>query len=71
MEINANNRWLTTAQAAEYLQCSESFLHQDRHTRLHGIPFSRLGRHVRYRQSDLDEFLECAKSRAGETGNEY
>jgi hypothetical protein len=53
------------------LQCSESFLHQDRHSRVHGIPFSRLGRHVRYRQSDLDEFLEHSKSKAGETGNEY
>jgi excisionase family DNA binding protein len=63
MEIDNSKsiRWLTTAQAAEYLQCSAAFLHQARYTKLHGIPFSRLGRHIRYRQSDLDEFLERNK----------
>ena len=54
-------RWLTTKQAAEYLGCSAAFLEKERVTRLHGIPFTRLGRHIRYDKADLDAYLEQNK----------
>lgn len=54
-------RWLSVTEAAQYLSCSRNFLDKDRVTRLHGIRFSRLGRHVRYDVEDLDAFLEASK----------
>ena len=57
-------RWLTTAEAARYLGCSAIFLHKDRQTRLHQIPFSRLGRAVRYDVHALDAYLESTRSAA-------
>ena len=59
-------RWYTTQQAANHLQCSPAFLHHDRLTRLHGIPFARLGRHIRYDVADLDAFLERSKAQTQE-----
>lgn len=60
------SRWLTPQQAADYLGCSRNFLDKDRVTRLHGIPFARLGRHIRYSVDDLDAFLERSKLAAVE-----
>lgn len=54
-------RWLTVAEAAEYLGCCRNFLDRDRVDRLHGIPFARLGRHIRYDRLDLDAWLENGK----------
>ena len=54
-------RWLSPQKAAEYLGCSRNFLDKDRVTRLHGIPFCHLGRHIRYDQADLDAFMERTK----------
>ena len=62
-------RWLPTEDAAIYLDCSRNFLDKDRQTRLHGIPFSRLGRHIRYDVADLDAFLERTKTQGGSMGN--
>ncbi len=31
-------------------------------TRLHSIPFSKLGRHIRYNRNDLDAYLEARKT---------
>lgn len=59
-------RWLTPQQAADYLGCSRNFLDKDRVTRLHGIPFAKLGRHIRYDVTDLDAFLEQSKHAAVE-----
>lgn len=56
-----SKRWLSTREAAEYLGCSSSFLEKDRLSRLHGIPFSKLGRHVRYAVDDLDAHLQRNK----------
>jgi len=53
--------WLSPQAAAEYLGCSRNFLDKDRTSRLHGIPFARLGRHIRYDVADLDTFLERTK----------
>lgn len=64
--MNSNDifkRWLSVAEAADYLGCSRNFLDRDRITKLHGIRFSRLGRHVRYDRVDLDAFLEACKER--------
>jgi excisionase family DNA binding protein len=56
-----NTRWVSPQQAADHLGCSRNFLDKDRITRLHGIPFARLGRHIRYDIADLDAFLERSK----------
>lgn len=60
------SRWVPPQQAADYLGCSKAFLDKDRVTRLHGIPFARLGRHIRYDVADLDAFLERSKAQSGE-----
>jgi excisionase family DNA binding protein len=57
-------RWFTAQEAATYLRCSRNFLDKDRIAPTHGIPFCRLGRHVRYDKTDLDEFLERTKEGA-------
>ena len=57
-----STEWLTPKQAAEYLGCSRSLLDKDRITGLLGIPFSRLGRHIRYSRKALDAFLEANSS---------
>lgn len=59
------SRWLTIPEAAAYLKCCRNFLDKDRITGLHGIPFARLGRHIRYDVSDLDAWLERSKESAG------
>lgn len=56
------SRWLTVEEAARYLGCSRNFLDKDRVSRLHGIPYSRLGRHIRYDRIRLDAFLEAQSS---------
>lgn len=58
MEIFSQKDWLTVPEAAEYLGCSRSMLDKDRVTGLLGIPFSRLGRHIRYSRKALDAYLE-------------
>lgn len=62
--------WLNPQQAAAYLGCSRNFLDKDRTSHLHGIPFSRLGRHIRYDVADLDRFLEASKIKLEGTGDE-
>lgn len=62
MDNTNPRRWLPTEEAATYLGCSRNFLDKDRVTRLHNIPFSRLGRHIRYDVADLDAFLERHKT---------
>jgi len=55
-------KWGTTKIAAQYLDCSESLLAKDRISGLLGIPFCRLGRHIRYNLDDLDAYLESQKT---------
>lgn len=53
-----SERLLTTKEAARYLGVSGSFLERDRWAGAK-IPFIKLGnRAVRYRQEDLDAFIE-------------
>lgn len=48
---------LTQAQAAEYLGVSEKKLERDRWCERR-IPYVKMGRHVRYRSSDLVAYVE-------------
>ena len=53
-----NKKLLNTKQAAEYLSVSMAFLERDRWAGAR-IPFIKIGsRAVRYRMSDLDNFLD-------------
>jgi len=53
-----NNKLLTTEQAADYICMSKAFLERDRWAGAR-IPFIKVGsRAVRYRQNDLDSFLD-------------
>ena len=50
-------RWLSTKDAAAYLGVAPSTLANDRVTRLLGLPFSRMGRHILYDRRELDAYL--------------
>jgi len=53
-----HSQLLTTQTAAEYLGVSKAFLERDRWAGAR-IPFIKVGsRAVRYRKSDLDQYLE-------------
>lgn len=55
---------LNTQQAAQYLGVSKAFLERDRWAGAR-IPFIKVGsRAVRYRQSDLDDFLDSRVRRS-------
>lgn len=49
---------LNTAQAASFLGLEPGTLINWRSTRRQILPFVRLGRSIRYRQSDLEAFVE-------------
>ena len=53
----APKQWLTPREAAEYLSCSVGFLNVDRGQSRYKLPYTRLGRAIRYRVADLDDFL--------------
>ncbi|MCV7176139.1 helix-turn-helix domain-containing protein [Mycolicibacterium sphagni] len=48
---------MTAQQVGEYLQVSSASLAQDRY-RGDGIPFVKIGKRVRYRRSDVANYLE-------------
>jgi len=54
----ANDAILDNAAAAEYLGISTGTLDVWRSTKRYAIPFIKVGRLVKYRQSALDTFLE-------------
>ena len=56
---------LCNRDAAKVLGVSPSFLANDRCTRRHGIPYLKVGKLVRYRESDLRAWLD---SRVRSTG---
>ena len=63
-------RWLSNKDAAIYLGCSPTFLNQDRLSGIHGIPFAKMGRVIRYDVRDLDRWLEQQKVRAFPTAHD-
>jgi len=59
-----NSTLLNTQQAANYIAMSKAFLERDRWAGAR-IPFIKVGsRAVRYRQSDLDTFLDSQVRRS-------
>lgn len=50
-------RLLTVSELAEYLAVSKSTIYQWRYLRK-GPPGFRIGRHVRYKRSDVDEWID-------------
>lgn len=58
MEATGNpKRYMSVKEAAKYIGLSEDFLNKDRSTKLHGVPFLRLGRRVLYDRVVLDAWL--------------
>jgi excisionase family DNA binding protein len=49
--------WLSTRQAAEHLGVQETTLQQWRHRRSKNLPYSKIGKIVRYRLADVEAFL--------------
>jgi excisionase family DNA binding protein len=56
-------KWGSTNDAAEHLDCSESSLNKELVNGLLGIPFHRLGRHVKYNFDELDQWLFSQKGK--------
>ncbi len=54
----------TAAQVAEYLQTSEAALAQDRYLR-RGVPYTRVGRRIRYLRADVLSYLGSNSVRGG------
>lgn len=54
---STQNMLLTPIKAAEYLKLAQNTLSVWRSTKRQEIPYIKLGRSVRYRLSDLDEWL--------------
>lgn len=58
MQTHTENTLKTPEQAAAYLAISERQLQLDRVTK-RAIPFVKVGRLVRYKQSDIDAFIKA------------
>lgn len=66
-----NNQLMNTSEAAAYLSVSKAFLERDRWAGA-TIPFVRVGtRTVRYKPSDLDEYIERRRTRSTEHWNAF
>ncbi len=57
-QVTALSNLLSNDQAAEYIGVTPRTLEVWRCTKRHPIPYIKVGRLVKYRQSDLDAFLE-------------
>ncbi len=57
-----SKEWLNTVETAAYIGVAVQTLNNWRHTGAVKIPFSRVGRLVRYSRRELDQFLENTKS---------
>lgn len=56
--MKPQEKLLSNRDAAEFLSVSPSFLNNDRVTRRHSIPYLKVGKLVRYRESDLRAWLD-------------
>lgn len=54
------DRWITEKEVAEITGFAVQTLRNDRH-RCKGMPYSKKGRSVRYKASDVQEFMERHK----------
>ena len=66
--VIASDRLLTREQAAEYLGLCVQTLAVWAITSRYGLPMVKVGRSVRYRQSDLDKWLKSRTVGGGEAG---
>lgn len=57
-EVGMKELLLTTDEASKYLRIKKETLAVWRSTKRYNIPYIRMGRLVRYRVSDLEEFIE-------------
>lgn len=57
---------MTTSEAADYLASTKTTLEQWR-ARNDGPPFVKMGRSVRYRRADLDQWIEARVQNAGKS----
>lgn len=69
MESN-DERMMTRVEAAKYLGLRPATLEAWASRGTVGLPFSKLGRAVRYRKRDLDQFIEARKVTAGSAAGE-
>jgi excisionase family DNA binding protein len=51
-------KMLTSKEASEYLGLKTGTLEIWRRTKRYNLPYSKIGRLVRYKKSDLDDFIE-------------
>jgi excisionase family DNA binding protein len=58
----SSSEWLTTDEVAHLLQISVQKLKSDRAKRT-GLPFTQLGRSIRYRRTEVERYLELATIR--------
>ena len=65
--VERNPGLLDDKQAAEYLTVSPGTLSVWRSTGRYALPFVKVGRMVRYRLSDLDEWLSARSRETGST----
>ena len=62
--MSSVNKLMTIDEVAEYLQLPKSTIYQWR-TRRDGPPGYKLGRHVRYRRSEVDAWVEQQRDDGG------
>jgi excisionase family DNA binding protein len=56
--MTSDDKLLTPKQAAEYLGVKENTLAVWRSTKRYELPFIKIGRSIRYRVSDLENFIK-------------
>lgn len=61
-DVITSSEYLTTVEAAGYLNCSRQYLEIGR-CKGYGPPFCKLGRAVRYRKSALNEWMVAHEHR--------
>jgi excisionase family DNA binding protein len=56
-----NQEFLTNEQAAEYLGVTVATLNVWRSTKKYNIPFYKAGKNIRYKLTDLKQFIESTR----------
>ena len=60
--MTSDDKLLTPKQAAEYLGVKENTLAVWRSVKRYQLPFIKIGRSIRYRVSDLEQFIKSQSS---------
>lgn len=63
-------KYLTTKETAELFGFSKAFLEKDRVTRLHGVPYHKVGRRVLYDPAAVESWMKAHTVNAGEEQGE-